>query len=248
MRVINVGYLRTGTTTLTLALEQLGFGPCYHMRVVEAEPWRAADWVAAARDRNSAHWDKVFAGYETTVGDPGALFWRELVEAFPDAKVILSVRDPLRWYESASRTIFPALTPPSLPVRLLTWSGPKKDHADLDEVQRMTWDVEFDGRLADRDHAIEVFERRIREVRETVPADRLLVYDVREGWGPLCSFLGVPEPDEPMPRENDRETFQRRQRDALKRLITSRVRTLATIGVGAALATWAVRRRLRSRP
>lgn len=244
MQVISVGFLRTGTTSTKLALERLGFGPAYHLRVVEAEPWRAADWVAAAKDRKSVDWDRVFAKFESTVGDPAAPFWREIVDAFPAAKVILTVRDPQEWYESVSRTIMPVLAPPPLAVRLLTWRSPRKDSEDLlDEVHRMTWDVELEGRFADRDYAIAVFEQRLADVRAYVPADRLLVYEVREGWAPLCEFLGVPEPDEPLPHENDRATFNRRQRKALVRELAPRVLAGTAIAAGAAFVALMVRRR-----
>ncbi|HEU5155697.1 MAG TPA: sulfotransferase [Streptosporangiaceae bacterium] len=244
MQVISVGFLRTGTTTTKLALERLGFGPAYHLRVVEAEPWRAAHWVAAAEDRKSVDWERVFDGFESTVGDPAAPFWREIVDAFPSAKVILTVRDPQAWYESVSRTIIPVLARPPLAVRLLTWRSRRGDGEDmLDKVHRMTWDVELEGRFGDRDYAIAAFEQRIADVRAHVPADRLLVYDVREGWSPLCKFLGVPEPDEPLPHENDRATFNRRQRRALVRELVPRVLAATAMAAGAVLVTLAVRRR-----
>ncbi|WP_220500403.1 sulfotransferase family protein [Thermomonospora cellulosilytica] len=242
VQIICAGFLRTGTTTLTLALERLGFGPCYHMRTVQAEPWRAEDWIAAADEPAAADWERILSGFESTVGDPGALFWRHLIDAFPDAKVILSVRDPQQWYESASRTIFPALEGPPLPLRLLTWRRPSREDRLLDRLQRLTWELDFGNDFADRDRAVEVFTRRIADVRAHVPADRLLVYDVREGWEPLCAFLGVPVPDEPMPRENDRAAFQARQRSALMRVVGDRARKAAAIGVGAALTAWVVRR------
>jgi Sulfotransferase domain len=211
------------------------------MRVVSAEPWRAADWAACAENRESADWDRIFAGYESTVGAPGAVFWRELVEAYPEAKVVLTVRDPQAWYDSAAHTISPSLSPPFW-VRLLTWrreSGPDP----LDDIQRLTSEHEYGGEFSDREQAVSAFEQHVAAVRAYVPADRLLVFDVREGWGPLCEFLGVPEPAEPFPRENDRATFRRRQRAAVLRSIAVRT-TAATLALaGAGLAIWAVRRR-----
>jgi sulfotransferase family protein len=244
MQVISMGFLRTGTTTTKLALERLGFGPAYHLRVVEAEPWRAADWVAAAADRTSVDWARVFAGFESTVGDPAARYWREIVDAFPHAKVILTVRDPQEWYESVSQTIIPVLTPPPLAVRLLTWRPRRADGEDLlHQVHRMTWDVELEGRFADRDYTLSVFEQRIADVRAYVPADRLLIYQVRDGWAPLCEFLGVPVPDEPLPHENDRAAFNRRQRKALVRTITPRLLAGTGAAAGVLLLGMAVRRR-----
>jgi hypothetical protein len=240
MQIIGVGFLRTGTTSLKLALEQLGYGPCYHMRVLNNEPWRAAEWAAAAADPGSADWDRIFAGHESTVGSPGTAFWREIVDAYPSAKVILTVRDPQDWYDSAARTISEALVP-SLPVRLLTWRRSRRPDP-LDDVQRLVREREGGGQFADRDQAVAAFERHVADVRAHVPAGRLLVFDVRSGWAPLCSFLGVPEPAGSFPRENDRATFRRRQRKAFTRVLARRAATVAAVGVAATLAVWAVRR------
>src|SRR5438128_8442485 len=116
MQIIGVGLLRTGTTSLALALEQLRYGPCYNMRALISEPKRAADWAAAAKDWASADWHRIFAGYESAVGSPCTAFWREIVDAFPSAKVILTVREPQKWYESASGTLSEALAPRPLAV------------------------------------------------------------------------------------------------------------------------------------
>lgn len=211
MKVVGVGFLRTGTTSLTLALDRLGYGPCYHMRMLNAQPWRAADWIAAAQDGASADWDQIFAGYESTVGSPATTFWRELVDRWPDVKVILTVRPPGDWYDSAAHTIARALVPGSSAERSQA-DCRTSDAQLLEELQRLIWEREFGGRFADREHAIAAFELHISAVKAYIPADRLLVYHVSDGWQPLCAFLDVPVPDVPFPRENDREAFQRRQR------------------------------------
>ena len=204
MQVISVGFLRTGTTSLKLALEQLGFGPCYNLRVVNADPSRAAQWVALAENPDAADWERVFAGFNSAVGTPTTTFWRPIVAAFPDAKVIVTVRDPGSWYESAARTIGEALEPPAM-IRLLTWQrrrGP--DH--VDEIQRLAREHEG-GQVTTREEAVAAFEQHITDVRAKVPADQLLLFSVKDGWGPLCSFLGVPVPDGPFPRENTTSTL-----------------------------------------
>src|SRR6266566_6784212 len=224
------------------------------MRALTSEPKRALDWAAAAKDPESADWHRIFAGYESAVGSPCTAFWREIVDAFPSAKVILTVREPQKWYESASGTLSEVLAPQPLAVRLLTWRGPRRRSAEddafeiLNDVQRWTWEREVGGRFADRDHTIAAFEQHAADVQAYVPADRLLTFDVRQGWDPLCAFLGIPEPAEPFPRENDRATFRRRQRGALTRALVPRVLTMAAIGAGLALAAWGRRsiRRLRS--
>ena len=192
LSVIGAGFGRTGTLSLKLALEQLGFGPCHHMVEVFKDPAAPGRWEAAA-DGQSVDWSDVLRGFSSTVDWPSATFYRELAQAFPQAKVILTVRDPQAWFASTQATIF---------------ARPYDDPND--PFQRMVGKVVgrlFDHRLGDRDKVIEVFERHNETVRRTIPADRLLVYDVAQGWEPLCAFLGVPVPATPMPKVNSTEEF-----------------------------------------
>ena len=227
-----MGFGRTGTASLKLALERLGVGPCYHMLVVVEQPARARAWLAAARGERP-DWSVVFAGFRSTVDWPAAAFWRELIDVYPDARVILTVRDPHRWYDSMARTILRGGSRQRSPLgrwmlRLVTVGRPdfREFIAMLDAVVA---DREFGGRVFDRTHAIGVFERHNAEVQATVPADRLLVFDVAEGWRPLCAFLGVPVPDEPFPHVNDAAEFRRRQAAGMARL-------MLPLAAGAALA------------
>lgn len=222
MKVIGAGFGRTGTLSLKAALERLGFGPCYHMVDVMEEPYRVRHWLGVARG-DGPGWDEVFAGYRSTVDWPAATYWRALAERYPDAKVLLTVRDPDRWYDSARETIFErelASWRPSRTERAIEWLVERRspDFALFTQMAReVIAEPLFDGRL-DRAHAIEVFERHNAEVRAAIPAERLLVFDVREGWAPLCAFLDVPVPDEPFPRVNDRAEFRRRRPRRLLRL------------------------------
>ncbi len=237
MQVISVGFLRTGTTSLKLALEQLGFAPCYHLRVVNADSSRAKQWVALARDPDSADWESVFAGFRSAVGTPTTTFWRPIVAAFPDAKVIITVRDPGSWFESAARTIGEALEPKPM-VRLLTWRR-RREPDYVDAIQRLAREHEG-GQVTTREEAVAAFEQHIADVSAQVPADQLLLFSVKDGWGPLCSFLGVPVPDGPFPHENDRATFRRRIRKGVTRVIVRRAVTATVAVVAAAFAFWAV--------
>src|SRR3954452_15171910 len=176
MQVISVGFLRTGTTSLKLALEQLGFGPCYNLRVVNADPSRAAQWVALAADPDSADWERMFAGFNSAVGTPTTTFWRPIVAAFPDAKVIVTVRDPGSWYESAARTIGEALEPPAM-IRLLTWHR-RRGPDYVDEIQRLAREHEG-GQFTSREEAVAAFEQHIADVRAKVPAGQLLLFSVK---------------------------------------------------------------------
>ncbi|WP_067502454.1 sulfotransferase family protein [Actinoplanes sp. TFC3] len=190
MDVIGAGFGRTGTLSLKLALERLGFGPCLHMRALLDDPERAALFRRAAGHEPGAL-GKAMQGYRSTVDWPGAYFWRALVTANPQAKVILTVRDPRTWYASAHRTIYQA-----------------SRHAAGDMIDTVVWDGTFAGRFTDRDHAIRVFREHAAAVRREVPAHRLLEVQVSQGWAPICGFLGVPVPPEDFPHVNDTASFQ----------------------------------------
>jgi Sulfotransferase domain len=211
IQVIGAGLGRTGTLSLKAALEELGFARCYHPLKVFASMDQARTWDAAARGE-PVDWDRLFAGYRATVDLPGCVFYRELMENYPEAKVILTVRDPERWYDSVRQTIlFASDTFPKwallLSPRMLVFQRM------LDRL----WDRLFRGRFEDRAFAIDVFNRHNEQVRRDVPADRLLVYEIGQGWGPLCAFLGVPVPEgKPFPHLNDAAEFRARlERDAL---------------------------------
>jgi hypothetical protein len=220
--VIGAGLGRTGTLSLHAALERLGFAPCEHMTNCFTHPQRFALWPEAARRKRAGEpidWRPLFSGYRATVDWPGAYFWRELVAAHPAAKVILTVRDPQRWYDSARATIYAAsqartATPGArLLYRLLGWANPRAGNG-FRTVKETVWDGTLGGRFEDRDEAIRIFEEHHREVVATVPSERLLVFDVKAGWEPLCAFLGVPVPaGEPFPHVNDAADFSRRQRE-----------------------------------
>lgn len=215
MKVIGAGFGRTGTTSLKAALEKLGFDPCYHMTEVFTHPEHADFWVSAWRGE-PVDWEGVLGGYKAAVDWPACTFYAELMERYPEAKVLLSVRDPERWYQSIHSTIYQLnmLIEKSAISRwifglisLLIFGGFTGRRSSL--ANDIIWEGTFDGRFEDKDYAIEVFERHNEEVRRSVPPERLLVYEVKEGWGPLSEFLGVDEPEEPFPRLNDTAQMRR---------------------------------------
>ena len=231
------------------ALERLGFDPCYHMTEVFAHPDHADFWVAAWRGE-PADWDEVLGDYEATLDWPACTFYEELMEQHPDAKVLLSVRDPERWYESTRGTIYELtkLIEGSTISRvifglvgLVVFGGFTGRRSSL--ANDLIWEGTFDGRFEDKAYAIEVFERHNEEVKRHVPPERLLVYEVKEGWGPLCEFLDVPEPDEPFPRLNDTAQMQRGMKSM--KALTVAVRVALALSVAAALVL--LLRRLRGR-
>jgi Sulfotransferase domain len=208
MKVIGAGFGRTGTMSLKAALERLGFGPCYHMIDLLESPERAPGWRAAV-EGEEVDWDALLDGYEATVDWPGATFYEQLADRYPDAKVVLTERDPEAWYESTKRTIH-AVREAMLNGEI----GPDDGdvHAEPEVMQmigRLIWEGTFDGRFLDRDHAIRVFLEHNARVKATVPSDRLLVHEIADGWEPIAEFLEVEAPDEPFPRLNDTEAFRK---------------------------------------
>ena len=227
MKVIGAGFGRTGTRALKAALERLGYGPCYHMSEVIDQPYRIRQWLEIGEGA-TPNWDDVFAGFQATMDWPAAAYWRELATHYPDAKIVLSIRDPLRWYESVSATIFKSALAERRPMpahrRVIRWLVALRapDFAAYPRMARATvMDRVFGGRIDDRAHAVGVFERHIAEVKAAIPSDRLLVFDVQTGWAPLCEFLGCTVPDEPFPHANEREAFRRKRLRRLLRLILS---------------------------
>lgn len=202
--------------SLKAALEELGFGPCYHMIEVFAHPEHADHWQAAWRGE-PVDWEGFLGGYEAAVDWPACSFYEELMERYPDAKVILTVRDPERWYESMRSTIYKltristrsSLSRVGLAFLSLFVSGTFTIRP-LQIAEEIVLRGTFDGKFEDKHHAIEVFNRNNEEVRRRVPQERLLIYEVKEGWEPLCEFLGVEEPDKPFPRLNDAAEMRRR--------------------------------------
>ncbi len=209
VELIGTGFGRTGTLSTKHALERLGFGPCHHMLEAMAHPGQFRHLEAHVRGE-PVDWGAAFAGYRSQVDFPGACVWRELLEAFPEAKVLHTVRDPGRWWDSTRATIWEARTAVAPWVRRLV---PAVDRA-FAVNEALIWEGLFDGRFLDRDHALAVFEARTAEVVATVPADRLLVFEVADGWEPLCAFLDVPVPDEPFPHVNDAAAMGARVRAA----------------------------------
>jgi hypothetical protein len=200
---------RTGTLTQKVALETLGFEPCYHWVNVIADLEQVGVWNRALD--GDPVWEEVFDGFQATVDWPGGYFWRELMERHPDAKVLLSVRDPQKWEPSFRETIVDMCFGEQ-PIRLLSSARAQVDpqwSRYLKLVDRMFWGEQ--GTFAHGHETpaqlIEQYERHNETVKAAVPPERLLVWNVSEGWEPLCEFLGVPVPGEALPHANDRETF-----------------------------------------
>lgn len=204
LKVIGAGFGRTGTASLKRALEDLGFSRCYHMQEVFPNPKHVPLWQAAA-DGKPVDWDRLFEGYQATVDWPGATFYQELMARYPDAKVILSVRDPDAWYKSMTDTVF-RISQRRFPMSLVPRLVPRLGRF-VRMANTLIWKNTFKNRFTDKPYALSVFNDHIAEVKRVVPAEKLLVYEVKQGWEPLCAFLEVPVPEGPFPRLNDSAAF-----------------------------------------
>ena len=194
LMVIGAGFGRTGTDSMREALNILGFGPCHHMGEVNGNEKQRRLWRALAKG-GPPDWETLFEGYRSCMDWPSAYYWRDLIDVFPEAKVILTLRSPESWWESVEKTLLQ-----------LGLKG-----ADPDSLGRvLIVDKVFGGRMADRANAIAAFELNSRDVMATIPPGRLLVHELGDGWTPLCQHLNVPVPEQPYPSKNNAADFQRK--------------------------------------
>lgn len=203
MSVIGAGFGRTGTLSLKHALEKLGLGPCYHMAEVAAHPEHVDLWRRAWRGEDV--WPELFANYHAAVDWPVAAFWRRLADHYPNALVVLSLRDGASWFKSADNTIFRSM-------REGLASGNETLRERLAMAKEIIVDGTFGGDLSNRDACIAAYEANVAAVRAEVDPSRLIEFRAADGWPPLCAALGVPVPDEPYPRVNTTEEFFERWR------------------------------------
>jgi hypothetical protein len=215
MKVIGAGLPRTGTLSQKVALEMLGFGPCYHMVNVLTNLPLSKQWEQALDAE--VDWDEVFGEHESTVDWPGAFFYRELADAYPDAKVVLSTRDPEAWEKSMRDTIFDTIYGQSAAAHISKARelvDPEWQHY-IRLMSRM-WAAQgiFSGGAILPGQLAEAIARYQEQVQRNIPEDRLLVWSVGEGWEPLCNFLEVDVPDAQFPRLNDSKMYNDRIVDA----------------------------------
>jgi hypothetical protein len=211
LKIIGVGFGRTGTESLYSALNQLGF-PCYHMYEVldnNANKSHLDFWLRVANSAPGTRhdWDQVFARYTAAVDNPACVVWRELMAEYPDAKVILTLhpRGAEAWYESTLDTIY--FTQSAWQFKVLEAVTPfgRKFGA---MCRQLIWERGHRGTMEDRAQAIAYYERHIETIKAAVPPDKLLVFSADQGWAPLCKFLGVPAPASAFPNVNSRAAFQ----------------------------------------
>jgi hypothetical protein len=218
IKVIGAGFGRTGTMSVKHALEMLDLGPCYHMIELTNEPERLKYWEVAANGKKP-DWNTLLNGYSSIMDFPGCLYYQELMAAYPEAKVILTVRDAEDWYKSARATIFK-----SYPDRkqLITIVKRYFSSKRIRQLMRLGWLIQkiiykqtFGYQMFNKEEAIRRYEAHNQKVIETVPADKLLVYNVQEGWTPLCNFIGKEIPNVPFPKTNKPDHFHNMKNVAL---------------------------------
>jgi hypothetical protein len=211
IKIIGAGFPRTGTNTLRESLEKVGYVKTYHMKELLLHPENLSYWQTL-RETGTTQWDELYNGYQATVDFPAYPWYKEHMKRYPDAKVILSTRPFEKWYDSFYNTIWLAQNPSEEQKKEM---GEKmKFNPRLQTVMKVMQfaketiiEEHFQGRFLDKDFVKKIFDEHHEAVKGYVPADNLLVFDVAEGWGPLCEFLGVEEPAEPLPHTNKKEDF-----------------------------------------
>ncbi len=198
LRIVGAGLGRTGTMSLKSGLERLTGAPCYHMIEVFARPQHVPIWHAAVNGE-PVDWDTLFDGFTTAVDWPVGAFWREMGDANPDAKILLSSRDSAGWWRSFDKTILENFRHGSPP------GGEMWFEMVADLLRKR-----FTENFMDEKEAVAAYEHHNDTVRATVPADRLIDWQPGDGWEPLCTALGVVVPDEPFPHTNTTEEFRSR--------------------------------------
>ena len=200
LKVIGVGFGRTGTSSTKLALEMLGIAPCHHMSALVDNQALSQRWYDVVF-QGKRNWDELFAGFQATLDWPAAFYWQELAAFYPQAKLLLTLRDPEKWYDSMRQTVFPQMEKPLGEVGSAMWL---RRSTSIKLIREDT----FAGRgFHDKAYVIHQFEEHNAKVQATFGPDRLLVWQVQDGWEPLCRFLEIPAPDEPFPRSNSAVQF-----------------------------------------
>ncbi|MBD3665330.1 sulfotransferase family protein [Sulfitobacter aestuariivivens] len=193
LKVIGAGFGRTGTDSMRDALELLGIGPCHHMKVIAQDQAHCATWSRAIAT-NTLDWDQLLDGFQACVDWPTAYYWPQLINAFPKAKVLLTWRDAQNWWRSFEQTILKSI---------LATTGEGRMTPGL----LMTGPLIFGGQPMTKDHCIAVYNDNVARVKHTVPADRLHIHTLGDGWDALCAFLDVPVPKAPFPRGNSTQEY-----------------------------------------
>lgn len=204
MKIIGAGLPRTGTMSTQAALNRLGFR-CYHMQDVPREPGHLKAWNDYLHGYAPMDWKKLFGDYDATVDAPACFYFEEIMNEFPEAMVLLTIRDADGWHKSVTNLLASVK-----PIRPLRYVIPKLRRF-LDLIDGLM--DKFVPSSGDLTASIAAFHQHNEKVRRIVPERRLLVFDVREGWAPLCSFLKCKVPKTEFPRLNTSASVSSRLRN-----------------------------------
>lgn len=210
LAVIGLGMGRTGTLSLKLALEKLGYASCYHMEDLLRQPHDISYWEEI-KQRGDTDWEKLFGNYRSAVDFPVVACYQQLLKKYPDAKVILTVRDEDAWYDSASRTILNVEPGPLGKIKMalkLPFSPRLRKLMRIFRMSGQFWQEHVGKDYRNKESVIAFYRRWNEQIRKKIPDEHLLVYEVKDGWQPLCDFLDVEVPGEAFPKANTREEFQ----------------------------------------
>lgn len=212
IKIIGAGFPRTGTSSLKVGLEMLGFDECYHMKNLLINPYKLPYWNEL-ETKGTTNYEELFEGFQAIVDIPGYLYYQTLMDQYPNAKVILSTRDFDGWYDSINSTLVKAVYP-NFDFKLMILRNAIfrpvvfKSKKCVDMVKRTFFENQFEGNFSDKARAKELYYRHHETVKQTVPEDKLLIYKPGDGWEPLCTFLNVPVPEQEYPHLNKKENFR----------------------------------------
>ncbi len=199
LRVVGAGLPRTGTASLGIALAHLLGGRIYHMSVIPGHPFNLGPGWDLALAGGAPEWDPIFEGFIAAVDWPASLFWRELSDVYPEALLLLSVRDNAEtWWQSADETFLPY-------ARLALAPGWNEGRGLVTLLERFTGTEHWD----DPSTMMAAYERHDAQVRQAIPPHRLLEWHAAQGWAPICEALGMPMPDLPFPWVNRRSEWNK---------------------------------------
>ena len=214
VKVIGAGLARTGTMSLKMALEQLGYEHCFHMVELLKNPARLT-YLDLSHKEGATDWAAFFEDYQAAVDYPACFYYKELLTENPTAKVILTVRDPESWYQSVLNTVYRGKPKGFRDIirlirNLIVSSDMRRVAPVFRYNDKLIWQGQFNGEFEDKEAAIRVYHDHVEQVKKHVPADQLLIFEVKQGWQPLCDFLDKPIPEQPFPHSNSMAEFNRK--------------------------------------
>ncbi|KAJ5965798.1 hypothetical protein N7481_012512 [Penicillium waksmanii] len=212
MKVLALGVGRTGTASLRKALEQLGYAKCYHMLCASVEnPPDCLMWHDALNAKYKGkgefgrkEWDQLLGDCQAVCDWPACAFAKELIEAYPDAKVILNIRDIDQWHTSVTKTVYWRVSDPEHKfLANFSWAA-----GMYYPMLNKFFETFFRGDFPNKGK--QIYKEHVAEVRSLVPPERLLEYSINDGWDPLCKFLEEEIPHDSFPHGNDVADFRKR--------------------------------------